>query len=71
MAGITCSYLISGVHTYLINCLGDKSVPNSLRSPPSSLLVCGNVFVVFLLSWCIFVTMSDGMECNKEVQVMV
>ena len=42
---------------------------NSLRSPPSSLLVCGNCFV-FSLSQCSFVTVSDGMEFNKEVQVM-
>ena len=46
-------------------------MPNSLRSPPSSLLVCGNFFVVFLPSWGNFVTVSAGTEYNKEGQVVV
>ena len=44
---------------------------SSLRSPPYSLLVCVNIFVVFSISRSIFVTVSSGMECNKEGQVMV
>ena len=62
---ITCSYLFSGAHTYLGTFLGGKNVQNLLSSPPCILLVHGNIFVVFSLSKCGFLTLSTGVECNN------
>ena len=65
LEGITSSSLIIVVKKYLGTYLGGKIVPNSLSYTHSSLIVCGNVFVVFLLYRCRFVTMSSGMKYNK------
>ena len=58
--------MFSRAHTYLDACLEGESVQN-LDLNPSSLLVCGNVFFVILLSRCRFVTVYAGVECNMEV----